>query len=511
MTSPITFINPNLILQANDMFTTGVVYLPVSLAYFAAAVDRAGFPIEVIDAFGEQPNQWWRQDGFIFRGLTPAEVCARIDPGSPAVVLYAINTTAHRSLIGLVQAVHQQAPTRPIIVMENSQAVTAYSLRRLQGELHDAGATYILTGEPEQRGVELLQALARGASPSEISAIDGIGLRERGMIRYSPPARKIADLDGLPFAAWERFPLAGYWGLHYAHGPMTESRYVSLLTSRGCPYPCKFCVIPETNDVRWRARTAVSVVDEMAHFQEKLGVSEFHIEDVDPTVNDDRTRAICEEILRRSLKVSWKLCAGTKSETIRSEATLEQMAQAGCSYISISPESGSPRVMKRIGKPFKLDHAVKLIRKMNQLGIRSQACFVLGFPGEEDSDRELSRALVRDLTREGLDEIAVFIITPMPGAEIFDQFTGYSDYSQLNFSPVWRSDYAELNRFRLRLYREFFLTKMRYHPLKLARQPLNFVRRRFETKMEMVPYRAAATYFMTKRWLGHRVAGSESA
>ena len=60
------------------------------------------------------------------------------------------------------------------------------------------------------------------------------------------------------------------------------------------------------------------------------------------------------------------------------------MARAGCRYISVSPESGSPRVMKLMGKSFKLEHATRLIRKMNRVGIRSQACFVLGFPGEED-------------------------------------------------------------------------------------------------------------------------------
>jgi radical SAM superfamily enzyme YgiQ (UPF0313 family) len=141
-------------------------------------------------------------------------------------------------------------------------------------------------------------------------------------------------------------------------------------------------------------------------------------------------------------------------------------------------------------KPFNLDHAVRIVNRMNQDGIRSQACFVLGYPGENDEDLQLTWNLVRDLTRVGVDEIALFIITPVPGSSIFAQFSGYQSLSELNFSPVWRPDYAKLSRFRLNLYAHFLWWKLRYHPLKLLRQPFNFLRRRFETKMEMVPYRA---------------------
>ena len=66
-------------------------------------------------------------------------------------------------------------------------------------------------------------------------------------------------------------------------------------------------------------------------------------------------------------------------------------------------------------------------------------------------------------------------------------------------SPIWRKDYAYLSRFRMRLYIRFMLWKLRYHPLKLLRQPFNFLRRRFETKMEMVPYRALVLKFISMR------------
>jgi anaerobic magnesium-protoporphyrin IX monomethyl ester cyclase len=502
----ITLINPNLVVQRNDPFTTGIVYIPISLAYFASAIRQRGFECTVIDAFGENPNQHRIEENFLLRGLTPSEVVKRIPNNSRAIVLYAINLTNHRSLIQMAKAIRVHFPRVSLLIMENTQAVTAYSLRRVQEEFYEIGADYVITGEAEERGIRVLEALQDGAPKESISNISGIGFRVQGVTHYTPPTGMTRNLDELPFPAWDLFPLQNYWRLEYAHGPFETSRYLPILTSRGCPYPCKFCVIPETNDVRWRARSAKNVVDEMEEFFQKLNVREFHVEDVDPTVNDKRTREICNELIRRKFKPVWKISAGTKVETMRDETTIELMAKAGCNYISISPESGSPRLLKMMRKPFNLEHAVRLVKKMDEVGIYSQACFVLGYPDENDEDRQKTWEMVRDLTKVGVDEIALFIVTPVPGSAIYDQFSGFTDYSQLNFSPSWRKDYEKLNDFRLRLYRNFLLWKLRYHPLKVMRQPINFVRRRFETKMEMTPYRALHTALLNLRLAGARVS-----
>ena len=286
------------------------------------------------------------------------------------------------------------------------------------------------------------------------------------------------------------FPLENYWRMRFAHGPQSSRRYLPILTSRGCPYPCRFCVVPATNNRTWRARSAQNVVDEIVFFKEKLGVPEFHWEDLNPTINENRTRAICNELIRRQAGITWKIVAGTKVESIKSAETVDLMARSGCRYVSISPESGSKRVLKSIDKPFNSVHALKLIREMNALGVRSQACYVLGFPGEDDGDREATRAMVREFVRNGLDEIAIFIISPVPGSDIFADIGGYKTLSQLTFSPSWREDYDQLNKFRLRLYASFLWWKVLFFPGKVFRQIINFVFRRFETKMEMVPYKA---------------------
>ncbi len=492
----VVLINPNLVVQRNDPLTTGIVYMPISLAYVAGSLREAGHAVQMIDAFAARPRQARLHGKFMVLGLRAEEVVAEVPEDAGVIFVYAINLTNHNATMRIVEALRRAYPRVPLVVLENTQAVTAYALSQVAQEFYAAGADYVLTGEGDRRAIRLVEALVRG-DENALREIDGLGSAEF----YNPPANFISDeeLDKLPFPAWDLFPLENYWSLRFAHGPLSGKRYLPLLTSRGCPYPCKFCVVPATNKQRWRARSAKNVVDEMEQFSRQFNVREFHVEDLDPTINDARIREMCQEILGRGLKVEWKIAAGTKVETIRNEETVDLMAKAGCTYISISPETGSPRLLKEMRKPFDLDHAVRLVKRMNEAGIHSQACFVLGYPSETDEDRQLTWTMVHELTRKGVDEIALFIITPVPGSAIHDQFHGYQSLSELNFSPVWRQDYAQLNAFRKRLYARFLLWKAFYHPIKMLRQPFNFLRRRFETKMEMVPYRA-----LVLKWLDLR-------
>ena len=87
----------------------------------------------------------------------------------------------------------------------------------------------------------------------------------------------------------------------------------------------------------------------------------------------------------------------------------------------------------------------------------------------------------------------------MPGSAIYKEFSGFHSLSELNFTPIWREDYQRLSRFRLALYRSFLWWKFFYHPEKILVQPLRFLSRRFETKMEMVPYRA-----LVLKWHGRK-------
>ena len=482
----LTLINPNIVVLKNDPLTTGIPFMPISLAYLAGSLRNQGYDLQIIDSFGADPFLIRTQGKFYYQGLRSNEILKRIDSESDAIILYAGILTSHSSVIEIIKSVKSTFSDIPTLVVENTQAVTAYSLKSALKEFFDAGADYVLTGECELRANILLKGISE--KKANIT-IDGIAFWNGKEVEYTDPEGYIEDVNAMTFPAWDLFPLENYWKLGYSHGPV-QGRFLPLLTSRGCPFPCRFCVVPSLNNQRWRPRSAKNVVDEMEHHVRHLNIDEFHVEDLNPTIKGRRVREMCEDILKRGLNVRWKIVAGTMIPDITDRETFQLMYDAGCRYISFSPETGSEDMFKPIGKKFDFNNGLYAVELLNSIGIKTQACFVIGFPEETDNDRNKTYEYVKQLTRKGVDEIALFIIAPVPGSAIYSQFHGFETLSQLNFTPTWRGDFSALNSFRLALYRAFLIWKIQYYPFKIIKQLINFLGRNFETKMEMVPYKA---------------------
>jgi anaerobic magnesium-protoporphyrin IX monomethyl ester cyclase len=507
----VTLISPNIVTQKGDFFGSGIPYMPFTLAYVASFLREQKHQVTVIDAFGANPTKVTEQKGHFIQGLTPEEVIEIIQKKTNAIFISAERVIGHDAIMMIIKEIRKtpQLSKVPITIIENTQAVSAYALKYVYHEFFAVGANYVLTGEPEIRTSTLLNALKKKttkARTKELEKINGIIIKgkEQNTIKKLQNNKQefITDLDALPFPAWDLFPIEKYWKLHYAHAPLTTEKYLPLLTSRGCPFPCGFCVVPETNKQRWRFRSPINIVDEIEHLNKKYNVREFHLEDLNPTIRKERIQEISKEIIKRHLHINWKIGSGTKIETV-DEQTLNIMAKSGCTFVSFSPESGSPDILKRMRKPFPHRRALELTKHMNQLGITTQACFVLGYPEESEKDREMTLSYIKALAIAGCDEIALFIMAPVPGASTYGMYKEKLEEQKKNislqdmsFSPRWRDDFQFYEKFRVKGYRLFMITKIIHHPIKAMLQPWNIVKRSFKTKMEMTLYRVIKTYVL---------------
>jgi len=476
------FINPQLVVQKNDKFTTGIVYMPITLAYAISNFKKANIKTKLIDLYGRNPTKCSKQNNHLIFGEKIEDIDKNEFENADCIFINANQVGNHISILNIIKFLKNKYKEIPISILENSQAVTAYSLSKIKDEFLKLGCDFILIGDLENVTVKLYKNLNNF---EYLKTLNGIITKSfcNDKIDF------VSDLNDLPFPAWEDFPLENYWKLGYSHGPLSDKKYLPMLSSRGCPYPCNFCVVPKTNERKWRSRSPENVVKELEYFKDKLGVTEFHFEDLNPTVNDKRTKELCNLLIEKNLKISWKMVAGTKVESIKDLETVRLLKKSGCNYISISPESGSKDLMKEINKPFNYEHAIKIIKEMKKNKIFSQACFVIGYPGEKKIDLKKTKNMIFNLTKIGIDEIAIFIITPVPGSKIYENFEGFETLSNLTFSPIWRNDYKSLNRIRLQMYSIFLITKFIFHPIRVFKQALNFFNKSFNTKMEMVPYK----------------------
>jgi radical SAM superfamily enzyme YgiQ (UPF0313 family) len=131
-----------------------------------------------------------------------------------------------------------------------------------------------------------------------------------------------------------------------------------------------------------------------------------------------------------------------------------------------------------------------MFSQMKLKGIYTQACFVLGYPGETDIDLNETAGLVRTLAKKGVDEVALFIITPMPGSKIYEQFLEkFQKLNQLTFTPKWRDDYRKISRYRKKIYIQYIIIKLLYHPVRMMGYGWALLTGRFRTKVEMTVFR----------------------
>lgn len=498
---PVAVIVPPVVCHNLDPHT-GIPFMPHMAAHLAGALVAAGREVQVIDSFGLQPNNRQLVDDFMLMGVDESWVASHLNADVRVCHIYCRTIAEFIAVERLVSKIKSARPEVRISLFENIQAVTSYSLRHVAAEFIGKGVDCVIMGEPEDRAAEVTCALENCGN---LDHLEGIAYRRGDEIVVKPSSKLPTNLDALPMPAWERFPLQGYWSAGFAHAPVGKARFLPILTSRGCPYRCTFCIAPEVNPT-WRYRSAKHVVDEMEHFYRVLNVTDFHVSDLDPTVSDKRTRQICHELIRRKLPIIWKLAQGTKIETIKNEETLDLMAAAGCRFVSFSPESGSKRLLKIMNKPFDHEHGLRMARKMHQLGIRTQAVFLGGVPGEEPADRDLSVAYARKLIHAGVDEVSLVIFTPLPGAKLSGAINDFRHYSECTPSPSWRKDYRILTAYRRRMYLNLLLSKLRYHPTKLVREVSSLVRFEFKTKMEMSLFKQLKLYGLHYApWLFSRI------
>lgn len=488
-----TLISPRLAIQKGDFLGSGVPYWPVELATLAAHIRNSGDAVALIDQFGENPGHVEDAGDHYLQGVAIDEDLwtdrlARAE----AFVLFAISYMSHGDLLSTVRRLRTSFPDRPIAILENAQAVTAYALNRVQQAYFDAGADLLICGDPYSNWSEIRAWLATDRNELDSKTVPDNAI---AVSSPRPPRRLAGKSQRYPVPAWDLVNLENYWRLPYSHGPKSP-RFLPVLTSRGCPYPCDFCVVPETNNRRWNGNDPEDVVAEMIELRDRFGAHDFQVEDLNPTVSHDRWEKICELLIERQANVRFYLVSGTKAETVHIDK-VPLLAEAGCRYISISPESGSEALMRIVGKRFNQRHGLELVAACRKAGIRTQACFLVGHPDETSRDIELSRDYLARLARAGLDEVAVFVVAPFAGSALHERNAISVDRQNLlpTFSPRGRAEYSTLAKRRRALILTFFRTKLT-SSLDLWKQGLRALFGTPQTKMENLPYR-----FLYVSWL----------
>lgn len=235
----------------------------------------------------------------------------------------------------------------------------------------EAALDFIVLGEPDVTVAELMAG-------EPLEAIAGLMYRAGGAWRRNGERTFERNLDALPFPRWDLLPVDRY--VIPRSSTSGRRRFLPMLTSRGCPYGCSYCPYPVGQGLKWRYRSPQNVVDEMEHLVTVFEVEHILFRDPMFSLQQKRVVAICEEILRRGLRVQWK--CETRVDCL-DEATIAIMGRAGCTGINFGVESTDPEIQKGVHrKPILMREFVEKVGLCRRSGISTFAFFVVGLPGD---------------------------------------------------------------------------------------------------------------------------------
>lgn len=441
-------------------------YPSLGVGYLASVLEQAGYKVAILDAFTTKDNNVDFHGEKATYGLDDLSIKGQIERFKPDVVgitsMYTMYAQDAHRMAQITKGIN-----RDILVVFGG----AHPSCNPELVLKDNNVDMVVRGEGEYTLLDIINAFKDGKN---IDNIPGSIVRKNNSIFINTPRPLIEDLDTLPLPARHLMPMENYFD-NVKHSTLYNMRnpFTTLLSSRGCPMNCVYCSVRTIWGRTWRARSPGKVVDEIEYLIKNYGVREIHFSDDNISVNKNRIKDICNQIINRKIDIRWAAPTGIAIWSL-DEDLLRIMKKAGCYRLTFGLESGNKETLDFIGKKYSYDTAKKLIKLANKLGFWTASTFIFGFPQEKQESINDTISLAQN---SSLDFAVFYTPVIFPGTKLFEvyqeagiryqpEITGVNNaYDSLYFSKEYllkmRAD-ANSAFIKKRMLKPFaFFTKIR--------------------------------------------------
>ncbi|MFZ5450722.1 MAG: B12-binding domain-containing radical SAM protein [Thermodesulfobacteriota bacterium] len=263
-------------------------------------------------------------------------------------------------------------------------------------------ADYVICGEGDEALPELVAALNSGG---DLGQIPNLAFLAGETLRQNPWRPFLEDLDSLPIPNYE---VVHGWNARRGR------RFVSIATSRGCPFNCRFCAVIKLFGRKYRYNSVDRVMEEIR----QNGAKAHHIFFCDDNFTADRERIkkLCQRILQEKIKIEWS--AQVRVEAAKDEEMMILMARAGCYCVFVGLESINPATLKLYNKSQTVEGIKDCVVNFHRHGIRVHGMFVFG---SEEDHYQVIRDTVKFSRDLDLDSLQYLILTPIPGTPVYQE------------------------------------------------------------------------------------------
>jgi len=267
-------------------------------------------------------------------------------------------------------------------------------------------ADYVIRGEGEDAIVELLDAID-GKRP--FGSVDGLSYCADGRVFHNPSRALCPDLDKHPSPDLSLI-------VGFGSGTRSFFKYnpiIPIVTSRGCPFSCKFCSVTTMFGRKYRFRSAEKVLEDLRPYTDRT----IFFYDDNFAANKERTKQLLRRMIEEGITPEWT--AQVRVDVTRDEELMELMERSNCCGIYVGFESINPKTLELYSKGQTLEDIKTSIKKFHEHDISIHGMFVLG---SDEDDVRIIRETAKFAKRVKIDTVQFMILTPIPGSEIFDEF-----------------------------------------------------------------------------------------
>lgn len=385
---------------------------PLGLAYLSAFLRERGFEVKLLD-----------MQGLI---MDSTELVKSLREYGPDLVGITTMTPTVPEALRVAEVARKTVPAARIVLGGVHPTLDPASV------LTSPHVDFVIRGEGEFAFAELAAALSLGLS---VDGIDGLSFKEGdGRLHINSKAALIADLDQLPMADYEAFPVDRYIE-HNQH--LRSIRGISMIVSRGCPFQCTFCAVHETMGRKWRIKPAKQVVAELLTLKERHGIEGVWFKDSIFNLDKHWVEEFCRLMIETDSGIKWQ--ALTRVDLIDVDQ-IRLMKRAGLTQLDLGIETGSPKSLIRLKKGITVER-IKSQVAIAKRHVKVFGFFMIGIPGEKEIDVQQTFELAKVLD---LDRWTWSIYSPLPGSALYHELIEEGriepyrlDFSQVHFTQAY--------------------------------------------------------------------------
>ncbi|HEY3490937.1 MAG TPA: radical SAM protein [Candidatus Deferrimicrobiaceae bacterium] len=319
---------------------------------------------------------------------------------------FSVMTSTFRDACELARSIKRRHPDARVVFGGPHPTVLPEST------LAESSVDAIVTGEGEGPFREIV---ARGGA---FEGIPGVAFKRDGRVVDNGPAPVAADLDALPFPAYDLLDMARYTALWFQMDAVSpDLRGTNVLATRGCPFRCSFCqpTLSRLFGTRLRRRSPDNIVRELRMLKERFGIGGFMFADDTLNVDSAWLKSLCGALLEARLGLSWS--CNMRADLFRSE-DLQRMKEAGLRKVFIGMESAQQRILDDVyHKDVTVGQVEEAVRIAHSMELKIQGYFMLGAPSETIEE---IRRTVRFACALPIDDATFSIATPLPATHLYE-------------------------------------------------------------------------------------------